>query len=120
MTDDHAPHPIVIAAAGKPGHDYAHLEPIVEAELSWGNRIFSNWGRTDKLLDDRTLALRDPFHVDLIRQTFRFPDSVQMWSVLRRPGHREPGGFLISDTVAYATISSPLPHDWTYAGRIEW
>lgn len=110
----------LIASAGTPERVYAHLEPIVEAELSWGNRVRSTWRRLDKLLDDRTLSLRDPLHVDLIKQTFRFPGTVQMWAVLPRPGHREKGRLLISDTTAFVTVDSPLPQDWTYAGRIEW
>jgi hypothetical protein len=115
---DHEPR--LIAAHGEPGRAQAHLDPIAAAEVSWGNRVRLDWRRTDKLLDDRTLSLAEPFHVELLQRAFRLPDTVQMWAVPARPGRPEQGRLLISDTTAYVTIDSPLPAGWSFEGRIEW
>src|SRR4030088_842173 len=109
----------LIASGGDPDRPYSHLEPVVAAELSWGNRVLSNWGRTDPLLDDRTLSLMRPFHIDQLRQTFRFPPTVRLYAMLPRPGYREKGRLLLSDTERYVTIYSPLPKEWTEAGEVE-
>jgi hypothetical protein len=113
MTDDDTRR--LIAPCGTPDRPQAHLEPIVEAELAWGNRVLSKWGRSDKLLDDRSLTLTEPFHIELLRKTFRFPPNVRMWAILPRPGHRhDKPRLLLSDTDRYVTIHSPLSDDWPY------
>lgn len=110
----------LIAAEGDPDRAYSHLEPIVEAELSWGNSILYDWRWTDKLLDDRTLTLRQPFHVDLLRQTFRFPPNIRMYAMFPRPGYRERGRVMINDLNQYVTIDAPLPKDWPYgSGHVD-
>jgi hypothetical protein len=119
MTSDDPRRPI--APHGDSDRPYGHLEPIVEAELSWGNRIEYNWRRTDKLLDDRTLTLQLPFHIDLLRQTFRFPRNIVLSAMLPRPGYRpNRGRLLIDDMDQYATIDSPHPEGWTEEGELPW
>lgn len=104
-----------IAAAGTPVEPYAHLQPVIEAELSWGNRVLSKWGRSDPLLDDRTLSLAHPLHVELLRERFRFPPNVKLYAILPRPGYRhEKARLLLSDTGRYVAVHSPLPADWAY------
>jgi hypothetical protein len=113
MSSDDTRQPI--AAHGTGDHPETHLEPVVQAELAWGNRILSPWGRSDKLLDDRSLALAQPFHLDELRATFRFPPTVRMWAILPRPGYRhDKPRLLLSDTDAYVTIHSPLPEPWPH------
>ncbi|MEC3998616.1 hypothetical protein VSR01_36080 [Actinacidiphila sp. DG2A-62] len=104
-----------IAARGWRQQPQAHLEPVVHAELSWGNRIQSPWQRGDKLLDDRTLTLAEPFHVEKLRRTFRFPANIGLWAVLPRPGHRhERARMVMSDSEEYVTIHTPLPDEWPH------
>ncbi|SEO48850.1 hypothetical protein [Actinacidiphila rubida] len=107
--------PVTIASSGTPGNRHAHLDPVVEAELAWGNRVSSTWGRTDKLLDDRSLTLAEPFHVAELRRTFRFPANIRLWAILPRPGHpREKPRMLLTDTDGYVTVHAPLPADWPH------
>jgi hypothetical protein len=108
--DDRRP----IAAIGWLRRPQAHLEPIVAAELSWGNRIDYDWRRTDKLLDDRTLRLTSPFHLDRLRATFRFPPNVRMYANLPGPRPGQIGRVLISDFEDYVNIEAPLPEGWPY------
>jgi len=119
MTSDDPRRPI--ASSGEPGRRYAHLEPIVEAELSWGNRIQSDWRRFDKFLDDRSLTLIWPFHLDKLRETFRFPPTVRLLATLPRPGDKhDKGRLVISDTEDFVMIYSPLPEGWTQHGEVPW
>lgn len=114
MSNDDTRRPI--AAHGGADRPQEHLDPVVEAELAWGNRVLSGWGRSDKLLDDRSLTLAYPFHIDRLRQTFRFPPNIRMWAILPRPGYRhDKPRLLLSDTDAYVTVHSPLPADWPHA-----
>ena len=102
-----------IATAGTPEHPYAHLVPVVEAELGWGNRVQSAWDRSDKLLDDRSLTLAYPFHVEELRRTFRFPANIHLYAILPRPGHRhDKPRMLMTDVDRYVTVHAPLPDDW--------
>jgi hypothetical protein len=121
MTDNDAPDQrLLLATSGYDGMPEAHLEPIVSAELSWGNSIRQSWRRTDPLLDDRRLTLAEPLHVDLLRQTFRFPPSIGMYAVLPRPAGRQEGRLVIGDSANYVGINSPLPKDWPYGeGPVE-
>ncbi|MBY8876161.1 hypothetical protein [Actinacidiphila acidipaludis] len=109
-----------IAAAGTREHPYAHLLPIVEAELACGNRVLSAWGRSDKLLDDRSLTLAQPFHVEDLRRAFRFPANIHLYAILPRPGHPlDKPRMLMTDVDRYVTIHAPLPADWPHGdGRI--
>ncbi|MCW2506037.1 MAG: hypothetical protein JWO79_4321 [Actinomycetia bacterium] len=119
MTSDDRRRPI--APHGEPDRRYAHLEPIVEAELSWGNRVDYNWRRLDKLLDDRILTLMEPFHIGLLRRTFLFPPNIRLYAVLPRPGYKhDVGRLLISDTEDFVKIDSPLPEGWTEEGELPW
>jgi hypothetical protein len=111
---------LLLAASGYAGMPEAHLEPLVSAELSWGNSIRQSWRRTDRLLDDRRLTLARPLHVDLLRQTFRFPPSIGMYAVLPRPATHQEGRLMIGDSANYVGIDSPLPKDWSFGeGPVE-
>jgi hypothetical protein len=106
---------VPIAASGTDDSPYAHLEPVVAAEVSWGNRVLSKWGRSDPLLDDRSLTLMYPLHVELLRQAFRFPPNITLHAILPRPGYRhDKARLLLSDADHYVAIHSPLPKDWPY------
>jgi len=119
VTSDDRRH--LLASRGEPGRPYTHLQPIVEVEEFWGNRVKYDWCRTDKLLDDRTLTLRDPFHLDRLRETFRFPPNIRLYAVLPRPGYKHDiGRLLISDTEDFVKIESPLPEGWTEEGALPW
>ena len=110
-----------IAAMGLPDRPEAHLDPVVQAELAWGNRVLSMWGRLDKLLDDRSLTLARPFHVEGLGRAFRFPANVRLYAVLPRPGHQDgPPCLQLSDVDRFVTIRSPLPEDWPHGeGQVE-
>lgn len=125
MTTHDAPPPPddeqrAVAAAGTDQEPHAHLVPVVEAELSWGNRVLSGWGRSDKLLDDRSLTLAYPFHVEDLRRTFRFPANIHLYAILPRPGYRhDKPRMLMTDVDRYVTIHAPLPGDWPHGeGRV--
>jgi hypothetical protein len=111
----------LIASRGEPGRRYAHLEPIVEAELSWGNRVLSKWGRLDPLLDDRSLSLTAPFHLAQLRETFRFPPTIRLSATLPRTGgKRDKGRMVIADPADFIMIYAPLPEGWTQEGELPW
>ncbi|MEW2522304.1 hypothetical protein [Actinacidiphila alni] len=106
---------VPLAPTGLPDRPEAHLEPVVAAEVAWGNRVLAPWSRTDPLLDDRALSFLYPMHVELLRAKFRFPASVTLHAILPRPGYRrEKARLLLTDTDRYVTIHSPLPEDWPY------
>jgi hypothetical protein len=110
-----------IATMGLPDRPEVHLDPVVRAELAWGNRVQSAWGRLDKLLDDRSLTLARPLHVEELRRSFRFPANVRLYAALPRP-ERQGGapGLQLSDVDRFVTIRSPLPGDWPYGeGEVE-
>jgi hypothetical protein len=58
-----------IAASGTQENPHAHLDPIVAAELSWGNRIVKNWYVVDYHFGYWDLQLEQPFHVELLRSS---------------------------------------------------
>jgi hypothetical protein len=108
-----------LASGGTPESRHAHLEPIVSAELRWGNSIQYGWRRVDPLLDDRSLRLARPFHVEQLRKSFRFPPNISLTAVLPRPGYRERGRLILEDANDFVAIDSPLPDVWPYgAGQI--
>lgn len=110
-TDERQP----IAATGTREQPQAHLEPVVAAELGWGNRVLSKWGRSDKLFDDRSLTLAHPFHVEELRRTFHFPPNIHLYAILPRPGYRhDKPRMLMTDVDGYVTIHAPLPADWPH------
>ncbi|MEU6854823.1 hypothetical protein ABZ901_33425 [Actinacidiphila alni] len=106
---------VPIAAEGTASEPHAHLAPLVAAEIGWGNRVLAKWGRSDPLLDDRSLSFLYPLHVDALRRTFGFPPNIKLYAIMPRPGHpREKARLLLTDTDRYVTIHSPLPKDWPY------
>jgi len=110
-----------IASAGTRERPQTHLEPVVEAELSWGNQIELEWGRLDKFLDDRSMSLMRPLHIEKLRETFRFPPHVLLSATLPRPTYKhDRGRLVISDTENFVMIYSPLPEGWTEEGVLPW
>lgn len=67
------------------------LQPVVGAELSWGNRLGLGWMRG--LHDDTWVAhLSGPMHVDRLRERFDLGDGVSRrhevrgWTLVDAPG----------------------------------
>src|SRR4051794_22846353 len=56
----------------------------VAAEVRWGNRVERQWF-VDRHLGGAVLRLRDPLHVDLLRETFAFPPGFVFRSIGPRP-----------------------------------
>jgi hypothetical protein len=108
-----------LASSGTPENRHAHLEPVVSAELRWGNSIEYGWRRVDPLMDDRSLRLARPFHIERLRKSFLFPPDISLTAVLPRPGCRERGRLILEDANERVAIDSPLPDAWPYgAGEI--
>jgi hypothetical protein len=109
--DDHEREPV--ATSGTADHPHAHLNPVVEAELSWGNEVAEDWHVTDPHFGYWGLTPARPFHVDALRERFRFPASVRLRVVAGGPGGQKPSMFL-GDRVAFVGITAPLPGDWPH------
>jgi hypothetical protein len=94
-----------IASRGSFDSPHRHLDPVVEAELRWGNRIAEHWF-VDRRVGSAILRLREPLHVDLLRRTFVFPPGFRLRTVGPRPD-REPTMALAD--AEHVGISGPLP-----------
>ena len=59
-------------------HEWSYLQPVVDAERSWGNRSttadFAPVGRGEGWL----LMFKQPLHIDRLREKFLFPDFVDV------------------------------------------
>lgn len=108
----------VIAERGTGEAPHCHLDVVVEAELSWGNRIDYDWRIVDPHLMDWTLDLAKPFHLDLLRQSFRFAAGVALGVYPSSSGGFSPRMSLA--TPDFSSIIAPLPRGWSGEyGRIE-
>jgi hypothetical protein len=97
-----------IAQHGTAARPYAHLLPILEAELAWGNRYAYE------------VRLKDPLHLDRLRATFQLPESVGFWATPPR-GPKQPGTMSVGDTDGQMLIVAALPPDWSGGeGRLPW
>ncbi|MEW2522305.1 hypothetical protein [Actinacidiphila alni] len=108
MDDSRVP----IAAAGTDDNPHAHLDAVVAAEVGWGNRIERDWYITDPHFGYWDLRLARPFHVAELRAAFRFPGSVVLMAIGKRPGGQAPS--LSMGDSRFVGITSPLPKDWPY------
>jgi hypothetical protein len=68
-----------VPLAPKPGdeHDWTYLQPVVDAETSWGNEADGGF-RAIGHGDGWTLTFRHALHVDRLREMFEFPDFVTL------------------------------------------
>jgi hypothetical protein len=87
-------------------HDWTYLQPVVDAELAWGNVAnggFTPHGRGD----GASLTFRKPLHMDRLRATFLFPDIVELYDV-------EPRTEVIDTRFPYQEIRirSDIPLGW--------
>jgi hypothetical protein len=110
MTTEHPR--LRVASRGAPDRPYAHLQPIVEAELGWGNRARSpRWFQPDPAHDPSVwyFDLDQPFHVEELRAAFVFPDNVRLG--VFAPGPRQPPRMSLGDGNRIG-ITAPCPRDW--------
>jgi hypothetical protein len=104
-----------IAASGTQDNPHSHLDPIVAAELSWGNRVVKNWYVTDWHFGYWDLQLEKPFHVELLRNTFRFAPNIKLFATGHHPGGQQPQMGLGDSR--FVGISAPLPKEWPAVDR---
>ncbi|MCM2418792.1 hypothetical protein [Streptomyces sp. RKAG293] len=100
-----------IAAAGTRENPHAHLDPIVAAELSWGNRITKDWHIVDYHFGDWLLTLEKPFHVDRLRETFVFPGTIRLGTYARHSDGSGGVRMCLGDQLNLMGIEAPLPKD---------
>ncbi|CCB73210.1 MULTISPECIES: hypothetical protein [Streptomycetaceae] len=98
---------LLIAASGTEESPHAHLDPVVAAEVSWGNRIVRDWYITDWHFGFWDLRLERPFHVELLRSTFRFPPNVKLFTIGHHAGGQEPK--MGMGDGRFVGITAPLP-----------
>jgi hypothetical protein len=112
-----------IAQHGTAARPYAHLLPILEAELAWGNRYaygYNGFKMRDYHFRDYEVRLKDPLHLDRLRATFQLPESVGFWATPPR-GPKQPGTMSVGDTDGQMLIVAALPPDWSGGeGRLPW
>ncbi len=104
---------VTVATAGTPDNPHAHLDPVVEAEVRWGNEIAEDWHVTDPHFGYWGLVLARPFHLDALREHFRFPPSVGLRVVAAGPGGQRPS-MSLGDRLNFVGITTPLPGDWAH------
>ncbi|WP_434594701.1 hypothetical protein [Streptomyces sp. A5-4] len=104
MTDDMR---TLLAAAGSATNPHAHLGPVVAAEVAWGNQVVKDCYVVDWHFGDWSLGLARPFHVDLLRETFRFAPETRLVNVAPRPGG-QPGRMSLAGS-SFAAVSAPIP-----------
>ncbi|NUR02166.1 MAG: hypothetical protein HOY79_38225 [Streptomyces sp.] len=100
----------LIVAGGTEEAPHCNFDPVVEAELSWGNRIARDWRILDPHLGNWTLYLERPFHVDLLRVTFRLAPGIGFSAFPGQPNDSGPRMSMSDPT--FTSIVSPLPRDW--------
>lgn len=99
-----------IAASSAGGTEWAHLDALVAAEVSWGNRVKKYWYVVDPHFGDWELTFDKPFHVARLRETFILPPSIQLMTVEAQPNGLGARMFL-SDNLNRLGISAPLSKD---------
>src|SRR5690348_3508817 len=104
-----------IATSGTQENPHAPLDPIVAAEVSWGNRIVKDWYIPDYHFGYWDLKLEQPFHGELLRTTFRFPPNVKLFTTGHHPGGQKPEMGLGDSS--FVGISASLPKDWPAVDR---
>jgi hypothetical protein len=113
MSDDRTP----IAPKGAPGNPHAHLDPVVQAELSWGNALARDWyDPNPKVGDPLRCELRRPLHVERLRAAFAFPPTVRLSTSAPRGKGQRPLLHLY-DARGWVQITSPLPDGWPVEDR---
>lgn len=107
-----------IAAHGTSDNYHAHFDPIVSAELAWGNRIARDWHLVDPKVGGYELTLAYSFHVELLKKTFRFPPNITLGVVGSES--RVHGRRMSMGDKYMVGITAPFPKDWPAGdGRIE-
>ncbi|MFE0099492.1 hypothetical protein [Streptomyces sp. NPDC059009] len=99
-----------IAASGTRQHPHAHFAPVVEAELSWGNSVVRDWHLMDPKIGGWQLELARPFHVELLRETFRFPPNFAL-HVIGAEGPLPLPRMSLGDKCFMAVVA-PAPKGW--------
>ena len=87
-------------------HEWTYLQPVVDAELSWGN-IADGGFRAVGHGDGWTLSFRKPLHMDRLRDRFLFPHIVELYDV-------EPRTEVIDTRFPYQEIriTGDIPLGW--------
>jgi hypothetical protein len=102
---------LLIASSGTKENPHAHLDPVVAAEVAWGNRIVQGWHIPDPHFGFWDLTLAQPFHVEELRATFRFPDTIGLSVIASRPGGQRLS-MSLGDSRNFVGITAPPPKGW--------
>jgi len=104
-----------IASHGAPGAPYAHLQPIVDAELGWGNLpgVRRGWYQPDPAHYPGRWSydLDQPLHVEQLRAAFSFPENVRLGVFAPQAGHRP--AMTVGDGRGVG-VTAPAPRDWPH------
>lgn len=65
-----------IADQSPDGTVYGHLQPVVDAELEWGNETRDGWERDHDTWF--TTRFRHPLHLERLQAEFDFPEHVRI------------------------------------------
>jgi hypothetical protein len=110
MTDHPTP-PVRIQDSGTKDNPHAHLDPVIAAEIGWGNQVVRDWHITDPHFGYWDLTLARPLHLDLLRAAFRFPDHIGLSVIASRPGGQRPS-MSLGDTRNLVGVTAPPPPGW--------
>lgn len=110
MTDHPTP-PVRIQDSGTKDNPHAHLDPVIAAEIGWGNQVVRDWHITDPHFGYWDLTLARPFHVDRLRTAFHFPGTIGLSVVASRPGGQR-ASMSLGDTRNFVGITAPPPTGW--------
>ncbi|MEE4544880.1 hypothetical protein V2S66_23305 [Streptomyces sp. V4-01] len=103
--------PVPVQPAGTGDNPHAHLDPVVAAEVRWGNRVERDWHITDPHFGYWDLTLARPFHLERLRAEFRFPPTIGLAAVASRPGGQR-ASMSLGDSANLVGITAPLPAGW--------
>lgn len=87
-----------IDACSKDGTAYGHLQPVLEAELSWGNTCRDGFRYVPRN-DEWNAHLGKPLHIDRLLAEFEFPPNI-------RVERKQNGGTLVADDQALVSLSA--------------
>ena len=92
-----SPHKQRLVPAAHHEEAWRSLQPVVEAELSWGSRLEVPWSY-DVHNDTWTASLQGPLHVERVRERFELAEGIKL-------EHRLPG-WSVMDTVGRVYLHS--------------
>lgn len=90
-----------IADQSPDGTPYGHLQPVVDAELEWGNQTRDGW-EYDRHDTWFTARFRYPLHLERLQAEFDFPEHVKV-------GRTRDGQTYVSDHEHLVSVSGFPP-----------